>query len=324
MTNRKKDFFFENKNKNKKKESFFQKKYEKNFGEGIFDELKKNQKIILNNQYIRVNSDKTEVLNFLKKNRFKYIETFIDNCIKIEKSFFSISSSYLNLTGKIYLQDLASQIVVNTITEDLYKKKDKILILDMCSSPGSKITQLAKKLENKKIKYEIICLEPNKTRLLRLINNIQKQNCKNISILNILAENFISEKKFDLILLDAPCSGNFLSDKNWFSKRDQIGINNNAQLQKKLIKKAKELISQKGEIIYSTCSLEIEENEENINYAVQKLHLKTKQIDLKIPFSTKPVLKFENKIFDTTVKNSIRFMPNVSKTEGFFICKLVK
>ena len=313
-------------NNSNKDNNFFEIKYDSIFGKGTFFKLLKEQRELKNNQFIRINLSKTSkdnVINFLNKNRVKYSQTFLENCLKIEKSFFSLSSAYPSLTGQIYLQDLASQVVINSIGfEELKKLNKKITILDMCSSPGSKTTQLSDKLKFLNIEHEIIALEPQEKRIQKLINNIQKQNCENIKIFQTTAQEFNSSKTFDLIIVDAPCSGNLIGDSNWLKKRNQKGIEENSKIQKEILNKVKKLANKNSQIIYSTCSLEIEENEENIEYAIKKLNLKTESIKLKIPFNTNPIIKYNNKTYDKQILNAIRFMPYESKTEGFFICKL--
>jgi 16S rRNA C967 or C1407 C5-methylase (RsmB/RsmF family) len=88
----------------------------------------------------------------------------------------------------------------------------------MASSPGSKTTQIADVLESLKINYQIIAIEKNENRIKRLINNIQRQNLNNIKILNLDVVKFNPEEKFDIIFLDAPCSGNLIDDSNWLKK----------------------------------------------------------------------------------------------------------
>ena len=80
--------------------------------------------------------------------------------------------------------------------------------------------------------------------------------------------------KFDKILLDAPCSGNFTQEDNWFDKRDIEGIKSNAENQKKLMKVCVETVRPGGVIVYSTCSLEPEENEENVEWFLKNYDVK--------------------------------------------------
>ena len=318
------------------------KRYDLFFDNSSKEKLLDAEKKYSSNQFIRINLSKSKsekIEEFLKKNKVKFSKTFLPNSLKIEKSFFNLSSSPENISGECYLQDLASQIPINLIDfKELALKhsNSKALcptpyalcsVLDMASSPGSKTTQIADLLEFNKIPYNIIALEPEKKRLTKLINNIQKQNFKNIKIINSTGENFISKEKFDIILLDAPCSGNLIDNKNWLNKRELKGILEKSALQKKLLENASKLLKENGILIYSTCSLEPEENELNILFAEKNLKLKSIKTEIiSFPFETNPtkIIKDKNLLEKIQNQNSIRIMPYLSQTQGFFVCLLKK
>lgn len=290
-------------------------KYYRVFGKKNYEKLLDAKKKYSNNQFIRFNLNKTnskEVSSFLKKNRVKFSKTFLPNAFKIDKSFFNISSCLFSLTGKIYLQDLASQVPVNCI--DISKLKNKIKVLDMASSPGSKTTQIYDYLKSNNVNFEITALEPDKKRLLRLINNLQKQECSNIKIFNVKGEEFETKEKYDIILLDAPCSGNLVGDNNWLKKRTQKGILGCSYIQRDLLIKAQKLLNKNGQLIYSTCSLEIEENENNVEWILKQSNLKNINNLLEVPFEIKPLKNIK----------ALRFMPYNSQTQGFFVSKFTK
>ncbi len=298
----------------------FQARYDKVFGKGCFEKLLLSQKKYSSKQFVRVNVSKTtmsDVESFFKKNNVEYSKTFLPNSFEILKSPFSLAGSLLSLTGDIYVQDIVSQVPVNAIDFNRLKNLDReVLILDMCSSPGSKTTQLCDLLEFYKIDFKLIALEPEKKRLLKLVNNIQKQEFSSVEVIQSFGEEFETDLKFDVILVDAPCSGNLIGDRSWLSKRDVNGILEKSAIQKKILKRASELLSSdNGELIYSTCSLEVEENEDNVLWAVENLGLKTKKINIEFPFSVKSV---------KGGSNQLRFMPYESKTQGFFVCCFTK
>lgn len=290
-------------------------RYKNFFGERETSEILKVKDKIRKDQYVRVNRSLCEIEDvekFLKGNRVKYSRTFLPNCIKIEKSFFNLSSSLPSLTGEIYLQDIASQIPVNCI--DYSNFSGKVRVLDMAASPGSKTTQIADMLTLNGIEFEMIALEPEKKRLQKLINNIQKQGFRGIEIFNVRGEEFESKEKFDIILLDAPCSGNLAGDSDWLEKRNVEGIRKMAELQKKLLRKASELLREGGVLIYSTCSMEPEEDEENVEWILRNCGLRTFRPKLEFPFDVRPLRK----------QDSYRFMPHKAQMQGFFVCCLTK
>jgi 16S rRNA (cytosine967-C5)-methyltransferase len=293
-------------------------RYEEFFGKKETEELLRIAPKLKSQSFIRINTSRTtikEVKEFLKKNRAQYSETFLPHSLKIEKSFFRVSSSLPALLGEIYEQDLASQVPVHCIDfESLKKLKREVKILDMASAPGSKLTQLADLLTSKGVSYHITALEPQDKRLTGLKNNIQKQAFPHIEVIQSKGEDFDSKEKYDLILLDAPCSGNLVGDPKWLEKRDVAGIRKLASLQRELLKKAVSLLSEKGQLIYSTCSMEPEENEENIEWFLREYKgFKVQKVNLSFPFDVEPLKKFKN-------QGSIRFFSPKSGTEGFFIC----
>lgn len=305
-------------------------RYDDFFGNSCSKKLLECQKQILGNEFIRVNMSRKkiiEVAEFLKKNRVRYEKTMFNNAFKIKISFFNLSSSLECLKGDFYLQDLASQIPVNLIDFNRLKNLGRqVNVLDMAASPGSKTTQIADLLEYYGIDYKIVCLEPDKKRLLRLINNIQKQGFTNIEVYNEFAQDFKTENSFDVILLDAPCSGNLAGDRDWLKKRDLTGIIDNSNIQKEILKNAVKLLSESGILIYSTCSLEVEENELNISFAQKELNLKSFFSDFSFGFETDSLKLIKDRTLLKEIGDvkCMRIMPYLSGTQGFFVCCLKK
>jgi 16S rRNA C967 or C1407 C5-methylase (RsmB/RsmF family) len=292
-------------------------RYDKNFGPGTSRKLTDSIRMYSDNQFIRVNLSKMnieEIQSFFKKNRVKFENTFLKNGFKIEKSFFNLSSSLPCLSGKIYFQDLASQVPVNCVDfEKLKSLNRKVKILDGCASPGSKTTQILDLLNFHKIEYELTAIELEENRVNRLINNIQKMGFSGFKIVNCSATDFTTSDKFDVIILDVPCSGNLVGDKNWLSKRNVNDICGKSDLQKSILKNISKYLVENGELIYSTCSIEVEENENNVKWISENCNLQSVKINLETGFDTSCV---GNVI-------GLRFLPHKSKTQGFFVAKFV-
>ncbi len=173
----------------------------------------------------------------------------------IDKSDFSVGSAVEYLLGYYYIQDAASQTAA-----ELLSPSEGELVLDCCAAPGGKTTHISQMMKNKGI---VIALDKKSSRLIALKNNIERMGCENIIVYNMDA---LDVQKlgltFDKILLDAPCSGNFTQEFGWFDKRDIDGIRMNAENQKKLLAACFSVLREKGALVYSTCSLEPEEDEE--------------------------------------------------------------
>ena len=133
--------------------------------------------------------------------------------------------------------------------------KENDSVLDMCSSPGGKTTQMASITNNSVL---ITAVEKNKIRSERLKYNIEKQGVKRVNIMNVDARRIDDYFKFDKILLDAPCSGSgtlYLNDKNIQDNFTTDLINRSIKAQRELLKKATKLLKKDGILVYSTSSI---------------------------------------------------------------------
>ncbi len=289
----------------------FLKRYEQ-FGQKIDPEhvsLKKS---------IRVNTlriSKKELIERLTKKRITLEEIeWLENGF-FYKSFFSLGATPEYLQGFYFLQEAASQFVVDA----LEPKKNEV-VLDMAAAPGGKTTQLAQYMKNT---GTIVALERNKNRLDSLNNNLQRMGVSNCVVYNMDATKVKKlNMKFDKILLDAPCSGNFVIDANWFNKRDIEGIQKSAKLQRELLAAAMSVLKKDGILVYSTCSLEPEENEENINWVMDNFNVKIEKIEAKI--GSKGIVNVFSKQLRPEISRCKRFWPNLTNTQGFFVAKIRK
>jgi 16S rRNA C967 or C1407 C5-methylase (RsmB/RsmF family) len=166
----------------------------------------------------------------------------------------------------------------------------------------------------------IVALDIKRQRLTALANHLERCRVKNTMVYHLDARQASKLKlKFDRILIDVPCSGNFATDKDWFRKRTVKDIERNAKLQREILTEAVKVLKDDGEIVYATCSLEPEENELNINWAIENLNLKVTQINC---YGEKAPTEIFGKQLNSQIENCRRIWPG--KTQGFFVCKLVK
>ncbi|PIN69039.1 hypothetical protein COV93_07000 [Candidatus Woesearchaeota archaeon CG11_big_fil_rev_8_21_14_0_20_43_8] len=267
---------------------------------------------------IRVNTLKIDEATCVERLRAKGVVlekiSFTDNGYWISDSKFSLGSTPEYLLGLYYLQEAAAQVPVR-----LLAPHPEDIVLDMCAAPGGKTTQIAQMMQNK---GTIIATEPNRRRLDSLKYILQRMGVSNTLVYKKDGRD-LSELRmsFDKILLDAPCSGNFISDNEWFNKRDMNGIKRCAELQEQLISKAAAILDKDGILVYSTCSMEPEENESIVSHAVNELGLALCDIDL--PLSSPGITSFQGRDL-TGMDKCRRFWPHRSGTQGFFVAKLRK
>jgi len=229
-----------------------------------------------------------------------------------------------HLLGYYYVQELASMLPIIA----LQPKQDET-ILDLCAAPGSKTTQIAAEIKNTGL---IIANEIHLGRIKILASNLERCGVTNTIITKkegrALCKRLKQKDfKFDKILLDAPCSGEgtLRSTPVTYLMWNPKTIKRLSRLQKQLFEAAFEILKVGGEIIYSTCTHAPEENEEVIDYALEKFknHISIEQI--KLPIKCKPGLtKWNEKEYDKKVTKACRIYPQDNNTEGFFITKFKK
>ena len=211
--------------------------------------------------------------------------------------------------GKIYLQSISSMLPPLVLDP-----QDKENILDMAAAPGGKTTQMSAMSENKAL---ITACEKNKIRYERLEYNINKQGAKGINLMKMDARNLSDFFSFDKILLDAPCSGSGtlnLENKNTNKYFTEELIERSIKLQETLLRKALKILKVGGELVYSTCSILKEENEEILEKVLDK------NFELVV---------INNNILDNLPKLPVKLqktlcvMPN-ELYEGFFVAKIRK
>lgn len=220
--------------------------------------------------------------------------------------------------GKIYVQEAASMIpplVLNPKPGDL--------VLDLCAAPGSKTTQMAAMMQNQGL---IVANDYKGARLQSLGVNLQRSCLTNVIITKMAGKRFFGFQ-FDKILVDAPCSGTGTIRKSLKTVRiwNPNMITKISWDQKELLERSFQNLRDGGEMVYSTCSVEPEEDEGVIDYLVNK-YPNAKTVKVKLPGlkTSSPVMEFNGVKYNSQVKNCLRIWPQDNDTEGFFITKIKK
>lgn len=287
---------------------FFIEKIEKQYGK---ETAKKIEERLLEEKPVtlRVNTIKSsleKVKNELEKNNIEYefVEWNKDALIIKNVREDEIRKLGIYENGEIYLQSLSSMIPAVVL-----EPKEKENILDMTAAPGGKTTQIAAIAENKVF---ITACEKNKIRYDRLKYNVEKQGVKNINIMQEDSRKLSDYFSFDKILLDAPCSGS--GTENVFTPNfSEYLIQKSSKVQEELLTKALTILKPAGEMVYSTCSILKEENEEIVKKVLKKF--KAQIIPINVPQNI-PVLP-------TTTDGALCVCP-AKYYEGFFVVKILK
>lgn len=234
---------------------------------------------------------------------------------------FDVGNTFEHQLGYIYVQEAASMIPALVL--DLEQNSNQIII-DCCAAPGSKTTQIAALMKNNGL---IIANDSDVKRLKALTTNIQRSGVANTIITNNDARAFSKlENFFDRILLDVPCSGTGTISKSLKTLKiwNPNMIRKLSMQQKSLIANCFKALKPKGIMVYSTCSLEPEENEIVIDWFLKNFeNAKLKPIKLPLK-SSKPILEYQGLTLNKQIKNCLRLWPQDNNTSGFFVAKIVK
>ena len=210
--------------------------------------------------------------------------------------------------GEIYLQSLSSMIPPMFLGA-----KPGENVLDMAAAPGGKTTQIAAMTGNQAM---ITACEMNKIRADRLKYNVQRQGATRVTVMNIDSRNMDDLFSFDRILLDAPCSGSGTvqlgnpRSKGQFNKEF---LGRTTKQQEALLLKALRLLRPGCEMIYSTCSVLAQENENIVTRVLKKTNAEVVPLDL-TAFESVPQLP-------VSIPGTLCVCPDALH-EGFFVAKI--
>ncbi len=243
-------------------------------------------------------------------------EVFSTYCRVLTAEPRPLGSSLAARLGLIYIQDRSSMLPPLSLFQHALSAQNKnaCAVLDMCASPGSKTGFLAQLVGNQGF---VFANEPSKARLATLRANMQQLGFLHVSTCTYAGEQLpLTPNSWQYIQLDPPCSGWGTVDKNpkvltlWKGKK----INPLIELQRKLLQKAHELLCPGGYVVYSTCTTNTDENEQQIDYAVHELG-----------FEVVPLEPFDSFAWeDSHINGTLRVDGARSNAQGFYIAKLRK
>jgi len=272
---------------------------------------------------IRINTLKISKEEFLERARgwdLKRIP-WIEFGFWVIRPEYEIGNTLEHQLGYFYVQEAAS--MVPPIVLDPKKGE---FVLDLCASPGSKTTQMAQMMENKGI---IVANDLTIERMKPLISNLQRCGVLNTVVTREDGRIFSRKvkQKFDKVLVDAPCSATGAIRRNMEIVRmwNPNMIRGLSKLQKALIVSGFDCLKSGGTLVYSTCTLEPEENEEVVDHLLKvRDNAELEKIKVDNLKSRKGLTEWNGKKFENTLKRTIRIYPQDNDTEGFFVAKVVK
>lgn len=237
--------------------------------------------------YGRINTILISKEELSKDNKVKFID---DICFVYDGNL--IETDYFK-EGKIIIQDISSQKVCEYL--DL---KENLNVLDCCSAPGTKTSQISMMTNNT---GNIVAIDLYNHRVDLINDLIKKMNLKNVKAIVMDATKIDLEEKFDRVLIDAPCSGlGVLKGKPDIKiKLSPKDIDEICEIQKEILNSSSKCLKVDGIMVYSTCTLNKKENERQVEEFIK-----------------------ENPNFK--LLDSITIFPFENSGDGFYIAKLVR
>ena len=211
-----------------------------------------------------------------------------------------------HVTGLVYSQEPAAQIVGQVASPQKGMK-----VLDLAAAPGGKSTHLLSYLENTGL---LVSNEISSKRAKILVENVERFGARNVVVTNESAERLakVFSAYFDMIVLDAPCSGEgmFRKDPAAIDYWDASYPAQCAQLQREILASAMDMLAPAGQLIYSTCTWSPEENEEIVSWLLENYYLELVPID-----------KINGMVDGIGYPETARMYPQHFKGEGQFVAK---
>lgn len=221
--------------------------------------------------------------------------------------------------GYVHPQALTSCLV----TIVLAPKPDSY-VLDMCASPGGKTSHLAQLMNNTGL---IVANELYPVRHIPLAHTLSRLGVLNSILTEYQAQEFPRKQRFDYILADVPCSGEgrirFVNGRPVLKYRKIHVRSRLLEMQKKIILRGYDLLEDNGEMLYSTCTYNPEENESVVQFLLENRDGQLLPIDVGMHHEP-GITEWRNRHYDRQIKQSARFYPHQIDSVGFFMARIGK
>lgn len=217
--------------------------------------------------------------------------------------------------GVYYVQEAGSLFLDYVVRHCVH---GPVSVLDLCAAPGGKSTLLRAALPEGSM---LVSNEPDRRRANVLLENMLKQGHPDVLVTHNYARDFArTNLSFDIILTDVPCSGEglFRRDENAVNEWSLANVQMCQKRQREIVSDIWPCLRVGGLLIYSTCTFNTHENEENVQWICE--HLGTEIVSVSVPAAwhiTGSLLGgFDGAVY--------RFIPGITQTEGLFLCVLRK
>ena len=262
----------------------------------------------------------------IRVNPYKYapqhdISSFIDSNVRwCEGGFYlkerpSFTADPLFHAGTYYVQEASSMFLDRVIRSFV---KESVVMLDLCAAPGGKSTLARTAIPEGSL---LMCNEPMKQRANILSENIKKFGSPQVIVTNNFPADYRkSGLMFDIILTDVPCSGEgmFRKDEGAISEWSVQNVDNCRKKQREIVEDIWHCLKPGGILIYSTCTFNLGEDEDNVKWIADELGGEILTVDI---HNDEGIAGCLSPDFDIPV---YRFIPGVTRGEGMFMAAIRK
>jgi len=221
--------------------------------------------------------------------------------------------SMLHWRGEYYVQEESAAVPVSVLEP---RSGDEVL--DMCSAPGGKTTQIADRIKNEGL---VVANEVSDQRMKSLHANIYRTGAFSVNALNKDGRRIPEDREFDKILVDAPCSGEGNNcrreEEEMASEQESKDL---ANLQLDLLEKAFNLVKEGGVVVYSTCTFSPYENENVVNQALKNNNVELEEIELEFNHE-RGLQSYQNLDFGEEMEKTVRIYPHHLRSGGMYVAK---
>lgn len=261
----------------------------------------------------------------VRKNNFKWVDQLFNENDPIPwqpNAYYlnerpSFVADPLHHAGAYYVQEASSMFFSNLIDF-----KPNMLVLDLCAAPGGKSTLLLNHLSKDSL---LVSNELDFKRMKTLVENLTRWGSPNVVVTNNSSQDWLkSGIKFDLILIDAPCSGEgmFRKDKRTLEQWSENFVASCSAIQNSLLNDAVEMLNEGGQLVYSTCTYEPTENEQQLSTTLSENNYKWRGLNTAINPNWKiEEIKYKIGEYDAYGYYLYHFL---AKGEGQFVSVLQK
>lgn len=221
--------------------------------------------------------------------------------------------------GAYYVQEASSMFVGHVLKHLRQQITGTLRVLDLCAAPGGKTTAMLDELSNEDL---LVSNEIIKSRVNILQENVIRWGRNNTVVTHNDPERIGSIGAFfDVILIDAPCSGEgmFRKDQQVVEEWSSQHVQHCAQRQQRILSDALPALKPGGYLIYSTCTFNRDENEKNVQWLINQQGYQPVNIPVNPGWGI-----VEETTYDNTAMCAYRFYPHKIKGEGFFLACLQK